>query len=188
VLAVIIAVMGVSVGCTATPAPPVEPTVQPVGQRDELAIDRFRLALVVHKSRQILGVYHFGEVVKEYPVVVGRRPDGHKLYEGDLRTPEGMYRIMNKRPHARWKYFLELDYPNSEDIRRYQDNVRDGRIPTFAQRPLAIGGNIGIHGTDREEKQRRGVNWTKGCIALNNRDISILYSTVKLGTPVFVLP
>jgi murein L,D-transpeptidase YafK len=152
------------------------------------SLERFQLALLVRKSRQILGVYRHGELVKEYPIVVGSRPEGEKLYEGDLRTPEGLYRITRKRAHPRWRYFLELDYPNGTDLRRYERNVRDGRIPMIGDKPLQIGGNIGIHGSDRPTAQMRGKNWTKGCIALTNEDIGVLHDTVKLGTPVLVVP
>lgn len=154
----------------------------------QAGIERFPLALLVEKSKQILGVYHYGELMTAYPIVIGSGPEGRKLYEGDLRTPEGLYRITRKRPHPRWRYFLELDYPNVEDLRRYERNVRDGRIPVIGDRPLQVGSNIGIHGSDRPQAQMRGRNWTKGCIALTNDDIGMLHDSVKLGTPVLVVP
>jgi murein L,D-transpeptidase YafK len=175
-----------ALGCSASPGAPV--TTEASATHAQESIERFQLALFVQKSRQILGVYRYGELVREYPIVIGSHPDGNKLYEGDLRTPEGLYRITHKRPHPRWLYFLELDYPNPQDVLRYDRNLQEGRIPVIADRPLGIGNSIGIHGSDRPAAQARGRNWTKGCIALTNEDIAALHDTVRLGTPVLIVP
>ena len=33
-----------------------------------------------------------------------------------------------------------------------------------------------------------GMNWTEGCIALDNADVDEIFSVVSLGTPVTILP
>lgn len=167
---------------------PAPPPIAPAQPTPESRIDKYSLALVVHKSRGTLSVYRRGTIVEQYPAVFGQRSRGDKLYEGDLRTPEGFYRITGKRDHPRWRYFLELDYPNENDRARYAKNLEEGRIPMIRHKALAIGGDIGIHGSDRPEAQRKGRNWTRGCIALANDDIDELQSMVALGTPVLVLP
>jgi len=176
-------------GCS--PRPPVQPPVQPaapVTKTPESRIDRYSLALVVHKSQGTLSVYRRGTIVEQYPAVFGQRAVGDKLYEGDLRTPEGLYRITRKKDHPRWRHFLEIDYPNESDRIRYERNLEQGRIPVIRNKVLAIGGGIGIHGSDRPKAQRSRTNWTRGCIALNNHDIDEVFELVKVGTPVLVLP
>ena len=184
---VLVAAAGLVVaGCTTTA--PTLVTQEPAKVAPESRIDGYSLALVIHKSQQTLSVYERGIIVQQFDAVVGQRSSGDKLYEGDLRTPEGLYRIDRKREHGRWKYFLDLDYPNGADRRRYQRNLDEGRIPKIRGRSLPIGGGIGIHGTDRPGEQNRRRNWTKGCIALANDDIAEIHSLVKVGTPVLVLP
>ena len=154
----------------------------------ESRINGFSLALVVHKSRQILSVYRNGTLTERYAAVFGQQIRGDKLYEGDLRTPEGLYRVVGKRKHGRWRHFLELDYPNERDRERYRSNLRDGRIPVIRGKTLGIGAGIGIHGSDRPAEQHNATNWTRGCIALANDDVDEIRRLVKLGTPVLVLP
>ncbi len=105
-----------------------------------------------------------------------------------MRTPEGLYHITAKRRHPRWLYFIALDYPNEADRAAYRLALRNGRIPVIDNRALPIGGAIGIHGTDHLREQREGVDWTKGCIALSNRDIARLVKLVERGTPVLIKP
>ena len=59
---------------------------------------------------------------------------GHKLYEGDLRTPIGLYAIVDKRRHARWRHFLLIDYPNLQDLHRYWLAIEAGDIPRAGDR------------------------------------------------------
>ncbi len=145
------------------------------------------LSLVVYKRQRALVVYEYGARKREYPIVLGAKPDGDKRFEGDLRTPEGLYHINGIRKHPRWRYFLSIDYPNARDIRTYRENVHKGFIPRLSGRTAGIGGAIGIHGTDKPGKQRAAEDWTRGCIAMYNSDIDELRSRVHVGTPVLIL-
>lgn len=175
-------------GCALLGHPNPAPSTLAAAAAPESRIDRFALALVVHKSRNTLSVYRNGTIVDQYPAVFGQRAEGDKRFEGDLRTPEGLYRITRKRAHARWKYFLELDYPNDRDRARYEKSLAEGLVPVIRSKPQDIGGGIGIHGSDRPRAQRRSENWTRGCIALSNDDVDKIQRVVKVGTPVLVLP
>ena len=86
-------------------------------------------ALVVRKEERTLTVYHRSEQMKVYPIVLGIASYGPKVYQGDLRTPEGVYRISSKRPHARWSRFMLLSYPNDQDRDRYAMALSEGRVP-----------------------------------------------------------
>jgi len=166
----------------AAPAPPSEPTVT------REVVTEHSVAVVVTKHARRLELYRRGGLVGAFPVVLGARPDGPKRYEGDMRTPEGIYRVTGKRVHGRWSYFIEIDYPNDADRRAYESEAAAGRIPLFARQLPGLGGRVGIHGNDRPRDQASGRDWTKGCIAMRNEDVAVLYDLVDVGTPVVVLP
>ena len=168
-------------------------TVQPLPQATEIDRQAARLdtagpAIVVAKSQRTLYLYRDGVLAHRYKVVLGRHPTGPKRYEGDMRTPEGIYRIVGKYEHPRWAYFLALDYPNPDDLRRYERDLEARLVPVIEGTVVGVGNEIGIHGNDRPRAQRDGVDWTMGCIAMDNEDVRQLYATVVIGTPVLVLP
>ena len=96
--------------------------------------------------------------------------------------------MTEKRIHGRWSYFIEIDYPNEDDRHAFELEAAAGRIPLFAQQLPRLGGRVGIHGNDRPGDQASGRDWTKGCIAMRNEDVAVLYDLVDVGTPVVVLP
>ncbi|MFT4571680.1 MAG: hypothetical protein ACI8TX_000241 [Hyphomicrobiaceae bacterium] len=145
------------------------------------------LQLVVYKGKRTLLVYREGVFYKQYPIVLGFKPDGRKRFAHDARTPEGYYRIIDKRPHNRWGYFMAIDYPNERDRFIYKAEVQQGLVPVENGRPFSIGSGLGLHGTDKPGKQAAGINWTKGCVALSNDAISELYEMVEVGTPIWLL-
>jgi len=158
--------------------------------RDGSYLDPANWAVMVFKSRHQLDVYYEGELFKDYHAVFGRSHEhGTKLYEGDRRTPEGVYVISGKHPSARWHWFLTLDYPNAIDRLRYAalrpDDVapaaRDGRV-------VGEGGSIGIHGTDVPLLNAGDINWTTGCISIDNRDVAQLHRMLPIGTVVIINP
>jgi murein L,D-transpeptidase YafK len=143
-------------------------------------------AIVVRKRERSLTLYLDGNQVKVYPVVLGMAPLGRKLYQGDLRTPEGVYQISGKRTHERWARFMLLSYPNYDDRERYRTAVDAGQVPMIDGYPPGLGGAVGIHGTDRYDANVRGVDWTLGCVSLFNEHVSELYDRVPVGTPVLI--
>jgi murein L,D-transpeptidase YafK len=143
-------------------------------------------AIVVRKHEHTLTLYHHGQEEKVYPVVLGIAPSGPKTYRGDLRTPEGVYRIVYKRPHERWSRFMLLSYPNDIDRRRYAMALTAGRVPIIDGIAPGPGNAVGIHGTDREDANIEGVDWTWGCISMLNPHVEELYAVVPLGTPVLI--
>ena len=143
-------------------------------------------AVVVRKACRTLDVYRFGTRVRSFPAVFGLNGGGSKLYEGDLRTPIGLYMIVDKRRHPRWGHFLLLDYPNLHDVHRYWLAMEAGRIPRLGDRYPGPGGAVGIHGSDKPSLNRRDFDWTWGCISLENADIEVLAALVPVGTLVLI--
>lgn len=146
-----------------------------------------QVQVVVYKSTRSLALYRSGTFEKEYSVVLGLAPVGRKRHAHDARTPEGLYRVIGKRAHDRWQYFLALDYPNTNDRRSYEEELRRGTIPDEDGKPFGIGDEIGIHGNDRQAEQAAGVDWTKGCIALKAADIAELVPKIPVGASVWIV-
>jgi L,D-transpeptidase catalytic domain len=136
--------------------------------------------IIVKKTRRELELYHKCQLLKVFPVDLGENPKGQKLYQGDMRTPEGLYRVIEKRDQGQTKYYLAflLDYPNENDKNRFERALSKGLIPKDA----GIGGLIEIHG------EGKGVDWTQGCVALNNKYMEELFARIPLGTPVWIEP
>jgi len=157
------------------------------GADDETATAWGHVQIVVYKSTRSLALYRSGTFEKEYPVVLGLAPLGRKRHAYDARTPEGLYRVVGKRVHDRWQYFLALDYPNANDRSAYAQELRRGTIPDEDGEPFGIGDEIGIHGNDRQAEQAAGVDWTKGCVALNAADMAELAPKIPVGAPVWIV-
>lgn len=162
-------------------APSPEPTLVPFAWANGS-----EYAIVVRKRERTLALYHWAQQEKVYPIVLGIAPDGPKTYKGDLRTPEGTYRVALKRVHPRWSRFMLLSYPNDGDRHRYAMALGEGQVPVIDGEAPGLGGSVGIHGTDREGQNIRGVDWTWGCVSLLNEHVEELYDRVPLGTPVLI--
>ena len=145
--------------------------------------------VMVYKHSHELTIYFEGHRYKTYHAVFGRSLDGGtKEWAGDRRTPEGVYEIIGKRPNSRWRYFLALNYPNDQDRERYIHMRRERLIPVAGGRPLREGSEIGIHGTDEPILNRGDVNWTTGCISVDNSAIEELRALLPIGTVVIIKP
>lgn len=131
-------------------------------------------ALVAYKARRRLILMNEAQVLRDYRFDLGFAPVGHKQFEGDGKTPEGQYWIDRKNPNSAYHLSVGISYPNERD-RSYARS--QGRSP---------GGDIFIHGTPRRYERVR--DWTAGCIAVDNREIEEIYSMVRTGTPIVILP
>jgi murein L,D-transpeptidase YafK len=138
--------------------------------------------LVVRKQTRKMSVFKGMKPIKSYPVVLGHNPRNDKMVQGDRCTPEGVYRVVTKYPHAKWSKFILLNYPTKQTWLKFAAAKRRGQIPFDAQ----IGGDIGIHGTESDYQNILGENWTFGCVALKNKDINELYRLVQTGSIVVI--
>jgi murein L,D-transpeptidase YafK len=137
--------------------------------------------LVVYKSRRQLLAYSGGQLLKTYEVSLGRQPIGHKAWEGDGKTPEGLYFINAKNPNSGYHKNLGISYPNEADRKRAKSMGK----PT--------GGDVKIHGFKNGMLLPAGpfhrlTDWTLGCIAVTNKEVDELYEAVAIGTPIEINP
>lgn len=140
--------------------------------------------IIVDKSDYELQVYDEEGWYATYPVVFGNKDLNDKMVEGDRKTPEGTFKIISKKPHAKWHKMLMLDFPTKESLARFNQRKAQGIIPKNAK----IGGGIAIHGTWPNDNivVDDYTNWTNGCIALKNSDLDELETYLPLGTKVIV--
>jgi len=151
------------------------------GARDDPA----NWSVHVFKSRHRMEVYYRGRLFRVYHAVFGRsRWAGGKEWEGDTRTPEGSYFIIQKRRSRRFDWFLKLNYPNGLDQEQFVALKEAHQIPAR----LSLGGNVGIHGTDDPRLNRDNVNWTLGCISVDNQNIEEMAALLPVGTLVVIKP
>jgi len=150
---------------------------------DSSKADKDTYSVYIIKSEYELKIYDKeGEWLATYPVVFGSKDLGDKLYQGDRRTPEGVFHITGKRKHAKWERFMLIDYPTAESYAKFNQRKAMGIIPPNAK----IGGEIGIHGTvphdDFAIDEYR--NWTEGCISTKNKYVQELFEILPVGTRV----
>ena len=134
--------------------------------------------IVIYKSDRQMLLIRDGKVLKQYRIALGKQPKGHKLKEGDHRTPEGTYYVQARNPKSRYYLALKISYPSSRDKARAQ------------KMGVSPGGDIMIHGMSDEYRSFWGriKDWTQGCIAVRNHEIEEIWDMVAVGTPIKILP
>lgn len=136
--------------------------------------------ILVLKSKRELVALSGSQVLKIYKVALGKVPVGAKQFEGDNKTPEGIYYIYDKNPGSKYHKNLGVSYPNIRDIA----NAKKAGKPH--------GGNIKIHGLPDNMafagRLQSMMDWTAGCIAMNNDDIDELYAHTAPGTDIEIRP
>lgn len=131
--------------------------------------------ITVSKSRRKMWLMHNKRVLRRYNIGLGFAPEGHKKAEGDGRTPEGTYFIDRRNPNSAYHLSLGISYPNANDV---------AAAKAAGVKP---GGDIFIHGRGPRFQLARG-DWTWGCIAVTDREMTEIYSMVQTGTPILILP
>lgn len=132
--------------------------------------------VVVNKGARRMHLVNGSTVLKSYDIGLGNEPVGHKQFEGDGKTPEGMYFIDRFNPRSTYHLSVGVSYPNTND---------KAYAAAYRRNP---GGDIFIHGRGPEgnaaaPKKR---DWTAGCIAVTDEEIEEIYAMVQTGVPVMI--
>ncbi|SHO81085.1 ErfK/YbiS/YcfS/YnhG family protein [hydrothermal vent metagenome] len=152
--------------------------------RDSLELDKANLIdeIRVYKASRSMELYKDGKVVYRFKVSLGKNPKGHKLKQGDFKTPIGRYKIVGKKCDSKYFRSISISYPDKEDIDRGRKNgVNVGAGITIHAQPLW---NSDGHGDSYTLTQ----DWTNGCIALTNGAMEILWRVLKIKTPITIYP
>lgn len=149
--------------------------LRPYFQRANISDPPQQITLLVFKQEKLLELWardqNNWKLIKTYHIEAASGGPGPKLREGDNQVPEGVYQIATLNSHSHFHLSMQLDYPNSFDLKYAK---RDGR--------LNPGTNIFIHG--------KAVSC--GCIAIGDIAIEELFTLVyRVGinhTTVIIAP
>ncbi|PYJ19986.1 MAG: hypothetical protein DME99_11175 [Verrucomicrobia bacterium] len=136
--------------------------------------------IIVEKATRKLSIFRNGKHLKTYCVALGRNPVGPKREEGDMRTPEGIYKIDSRNEQSSFHLALHISYPSDDDSAR------------AAERGVSAGFDIMIHGIRNGfgwiGAFHRWKDWTIGCIALTDEEIEELWRVTPDGTIIEIRP
>lgn len=138
-------------------------------------------SIVICKAKREMIAFHANKKVKKYIISLGMEPQGKKQFEGDLKTPEGLYFIHDRDSNSSYHKNLGISYPNIEDS------------IFAAQHQMSAGGDIKIHGfpnqhRKNQEKDFLNTDWTLGCIAVSDFEMDELFRWVIYQCPILILP
>jgi murein L,D-transpeptidase YafK len=136
--------------------------------------------IVIEKSKHLMTVYALNKPIATFQIALGQEPVGPKTCAGDNRTPEGIYTVTDHKADSNFYLALRLSYPSPKDITNAKKlNCKPGN-------------NIMIHGLPKRfiklGRAHREVDWTHGCIAVNNQEMDQLWTMVSKGTTVEIRP
>ncbi|MDD2582698.1 MAG: L,D-transpeptidase family protein [Desulfuromonadaceae bacterium] len=130
--------------------------------------------ILIEKKERRLSLISKGKVLKTYQIALGGNPNGPKERQGDNKTPEGTYVIDSKNRDSRYHLSLHISYPNEKDKKRAK------------QLGVSPGGDIMIHGLKNGFSWvgdlHTEVDWTKGCIAVTDKEIEEIDKLAPNGT------
>ena len=136
--------------------------------------------IVVEKSARRLSIFRDGNQIKTYRIALGRNPVDAKREEGDMKTPEGIYKIDGRNPRSSFHLALHVSYPSEEDAER------------AAARGVSAGFDIMIHGIQNGRGWigafHRWNDWTAGCIAVTDEEIEELWRVTPDGATIEIRP
>ena len=135
-------------------------------------------SILVLKSKRQLSVFSKGKLIKTYTISLGKSPVGAKQFQGDNKTPEGVYFINGRNAHSIAYKNLGISYPNQKDVKNAKGK--------------SAGGDIKIHGLMNNiwfvGNFHRFFDWTNGCIAVNNSEMEELFNAVSVGAKIEIKP
>lgn len=136
--------------------------------------------VLVVKSERALYLVRDDHIFASYRIALGRSPIGHKVFQGDGRTPEGLYTLDRRNSGSRFYRSIRISYPSSRDF---------AEAYKYGDRP---GGLVMIHGQASDSGTgyygSRSWDWTEGCIAVSNAEMDEIWAATDEGTPIEILP
>lgn len=144
------------------------------------ALPKLADMVLVRKGARTLSLMKDGGIIRSFRMALGKTPVGHKVFEGDGRTPEGFYTIDARRAASNFYKALHISYPRPDDV---------SRARALGASP---GGAIMIHGLPNDISAdyvgHPYEDWTDGCIAVTNAEMDEIWKMVSPGIPIVILP
>lgn len=149
--------------------------------------------ILVYKEERKLELWLNGELKNSYSIGLGKNAKGRKQKEGDKMTPEGEYYVCTRNQNSKFYLSLGVSYPNIEDAKnglesglideetyeQIENTIQKKECPPWY---TALGGEIMIHGHGGDK------DWTKGCIAVDDEVMDVLWEVCQLGTLIVIYP
>lgn len=173
-------ILNILLGATLVMGQTTAPSGPKVFPRPLILLDPFftHHVLIAEKSTHRLFLYRneqgIPELVKIYQMATGKMA-GNKIFQGDYRTPEGIYNFREFLPHEELirRHGKEgeiygvgafvMNYPNSVDF-------FNGKT----------GGGIWLHSTNDETRIDKGLD-SRGCIVASNDDLKEISKYIELN-------
>ncbi len=134
--------------------------------------------LIAEKSTHKLHLYEnsdsFPRLIKTYTMATGKKA-GDKSFQGDHRTPEGVYHFTSFITHDELikKYGKEGEkYGIGSFVMNYP-NIIDSRAKK-------TGGGIWLHSTNDETRIEKGLD-SRGCVVIANNDLKNISRYIELN-------
>lgn len=146
-------------------------------QNDELLKTGIATKMIVLKSKRVVVLFNAeGDVLSRHRISLGDNPVGTKLKQGDKKTPEGTYSIVDIRGDKKYYKEILISYPNAEDRQRSKDlGFNPGSGITFhAQVPWNWNGSGDDHTLAND--------WTEGCMAMTNHGMDTVLGMIDKNT------
>ncbi len=164
---------------------------------DSYAKSDVKLVVAFKSERRLELIGSNNKVLKSYKIMLGRNPVGHKVQEGDNKTPEGTYTLEFKNPKSNFNKAFKISYPN------FKDRMKAKMLG------VSPGGDIMLHGFPNDFKEMTAwletvglaelgdeliraalphLDWTNGCIAVTDEEINEIYELVDVPTKIIIKP
>lgn len=148
-------------------------------ENDELLRQGVAKKVVVVKSKRVMVLFdENNNILSRHRISLGKNNVGTKLKQGDYKTPEGTYSIIDKRSDKVYYREILLDYPHQVDRERSK------------KLGFSAGGGITIHAQPNWNWDGHGNDytlsndWTEGCIAVTNEGMNTIWGMIALGTEI----
>ena len=149
--------------------------------------------IVVHKSARNVALCNAGSLVSNHEAGLGFAPTGDKVEQGDGKTPEGVFYVANTLPNSSYYKAFLISYPDKADATRgltagLISSTEKSQIDsaqtncTIPPQSTGLGGYVEVHGNGGSS------DWTLGCVGLADTSIDALWTSLKVGDTIVVLP
>lgn len=138
-------------------------------------IENANIIVISKQDMQLNLINYKGDTLFCAPIAVGKAY-GNKQKQGDMRTPEGVFKVVDIQNASKWTH----------DFHDGKGEIEGAYGKYFIRLKVPGHKGIGIHGTHVPESI--GSRATEGCIRLNNDDLERLVTLIYPPLTVVITP
>jgi len=133
--------------------------------------------VLINKADMTLSLFDYrGKLIQKSGIATGK-VSGNKKNKGDLKTPEGVFRIVEIQDASNWSHDFKDDTLG---------DIKGAYGPYFIRLDVPGQKGIGIHGT--HDSNSIGTRASEGCIRMHNDDVRKLAHLVRSSCVVVITP